>query len=91
MKLDDLQKSRKEARALGLTLYFTGKPCPKGHISARRVNCKSESAYCEECLREKNRRARRGQSRWQMRKVEIRRRIEAHQAGEPYDQWGLPP
>ena len=91
MKLDDLPKSRKEARALGLTLYFTGKPCPKGHVAARRVNCKSESGNCEECRREAGKRAGRGQSRWQMRKVEIRRRIEAHQAGEPYDQVGLPP
>jgi hypothetical protein len=25
----------KEAKALGLSRYFTGKPCPKGHIAER--------------------------------------------------------
>jgi len=29
---------RREAIALGLKTYFTGKPCPKGHISARYRN-----------------------------------------------------
>lgn len=37
--------SRKEARALGLKRYFTGKPCPKGHISERIVH----HADCLEC------------------------------------------
>ncbi len=27
--------TRTEARALGLTRYFTGKPCPWGHITER--------------------------------------------------------
>jgi 5-methylcytosine-specific restriction endonuclease McrA len=27
--------ARKEAKALGLVRYFTGKPCPKGHIAER--------------------------------------------------------
>lgn len=30
--------SRKDAKAQGLKWYFTGKPCPKGHISKRAVN-----------------------------------------------------
>ena len=30
--------SRTEAKALGLTRYFTGKPCPKGHICEKRVS-----------------------------------------------------
>ena len=29
---------RSEAKALGLTHYFTGKPCKHGHIARRRVN-----------------------------------------------------
>lgn len=29
---------RAEARALGLTHYFTGKPCKHGHVNRRRVN-----------------------------------------------------
>lgn len=30
--------SRKDARAQGLTYYFTGKPCPSGHVSKRYVS-----------------------------------------------------
>lgn len=37
--------SRKEARARGLTRYFTGKPCLRGHISERNVAKKS----CLQC------------------------------------------
>lgn len=37
--------SRKEARELGLTRYFTGKPCKRGHNSERGVN----SGDCVTC------------------------------------------
>lgn len=37
--------SRKEALALGLTRYFTGKPCPKGHVAER----KTSSGSCVVC------------------------------------------
>lgn len=38
--------SRKDARAAGLTKYFTGKPCPNGHVAERRVvECR-----CLECV-----------------------------------------
>lgn len=30
---------RKTARQRGLKFYFTGKPCPKGHVCARRSQC----------------------------------------------------
>lgn len=30
--------TRSEARVQGLTQYFTGKPCPKGHIANRQVS-----------------------------------------------------
>lgn len=40
--------SRKEAMAKGLKTYFTGKPCPKGHIAERYV-C---SWNCVECRKE---------------------------------------
>jgi hypothetical protein len=30
--------SRKEAKAAGLTRYFTGKPCKRGHVVERRVD-----------------------------------------------------
>lgn len=36
---------RKTATDRGLTTYFTGKPCSRGHIAARRVINK----YCEDC------------------------------------------
>ena len=42
---------RKEALAQGLTRYFTGKLCPKGHVSEREV----ASCNCAECSREKAR------------------------------------
>lgn len=35
-----LPSTRAEARALGLTRYFTGKPCKSGHLCPRRVNGK---------------------------------------------------
>jgi hypothetical protein len=37
--------SRKEAKALGLKRYFTGVPCPHGHMSERRV----PSGACTAC------------------------------------------
>jgi hypothetical protein len=39
--------SRKQAVEAGLKRYFTGKPCPYGHISERQVSNNS----CNECLR----------------------------------------
>jgi hypothetical protein len=39
--------SRAEAKAKGLRSYFTGKPCAKGHVAARRV----ANASCVECER----------------------------------------
>lgn len=41
--------SRDDARAKGLSHYFTGKPCPRGHIAPRFVS----SRGCKECCREK--------------------------------------
>lgn len=43
-------KSIKEARALGINRYFTGRPCPRGHIAERTaskgecVKCRNEDA-----------------------------------------------
>lgn len=37
--------TRAEARALGLPRYFTGKPCPKGHLSERYTS----STQCRAC------------------------------------------
>lgn len=46
--------TRKHAKALCLTSYFTGKPCSHGHISARTVS----NGNCHSCLVEKGRRNR---------------------------------
>jgi hypothetical protein len=43
--------TRKEAQAQGLKTYFTGKPCKRGHVAARRVNPNA----CVECLKEAKR------------------------------------
>jgi Recombination endonuclease VII len=42
--------SRKEARAAGLVRYFTGLPCPHGHLAERRV----KGATCCECAKTNN-------------------------------------
>jgi hypothetical protein len=50
-----IARSAKEARELGLPTYFTGKPCPKGHIAERRtanrrcVTCDKQDTneYCK--------------------------------------------
>ncbi len=40
--------TRPEARNLGLNKYFTGKPCPRGHIADRYT----QKGSCTECLSE---------------------------------------
>ena len=40
---------RKQAAAAGLTRYFTGKPCPRGHLSERLVSTRG----CLACARQK--------------------------------------
>lgn len=42
---------RAKAKAAGLKTYFTGKPCPRGHITRRLV----ANWTCLECLEEKTR------------------------------------
>lgn len=44
--------SRADAIAAGRTTYFTGNPCRRGHVSARRT----DSCACIECHRENARR-----------------------------------
>jgi hypothetical protein len=65
--------SREEARAEGLTRYFTGKPCKHGHVAERHV----ASCGCMVCRREIKERdpyhAARGRDSW--------RRFTARQRG----------
>jgi hypothetical protein len=42
--------TRKEARQIGQTTYFTGQPCKRGHIAAKWTS----SAQCVVCEKEKN-------------------------------------
>jgi hypothetical protein len=44
--------TRKEANAAGLTRYFTGKPCKRGHVVERRV----DTGDCAECVNQRSRR-----------------------------------
>ena len=39
--------TRKEAKAVGATHYFTGKPCSRGHVAPRKTK-----GCCVECMRE---------------------------------------
>lgn len=41
--------SWKQAKELGLKSYFTGKPCPQGHIVTRQI-----SGGCMQCKRDEN-------------------------------------
>jgi hypothetical protein len=49
--LSTLPRTRKEAQELGSKLYFTGKPCPKGHLAERQTS----STDCKECKRGRDR------------------------------------
>lgn len=47
-------RSRSVARALGLTRYFTGSPCNRGHLAFRMVSdSKCVVCHAEKCLRQK--------------------------------------
>jgi hypothetical protein len=50
--------SKAEAKAKGLRLYFTGKPCKHGHVAEREVF----NATCAECERAAMRKYRRKKS-----------------------------
>ena len=60
---------RAAAKALGLTRYFTGKPCPKGHIADRMVSsmacrpCAVEAKLRWEAIQTAPRRARAAQAK----------------------------
>ena len=41
-------KTRRSAIALLKSVYFTGKPCPKGHMSVRYTT----NSSCRQCVRE---------------------------------------
>jgi len=46
--MSGMPKTGKEARMLGLTRYFTGKPCPSGHVSYRLAS----NSKCIACNKE---------------------------------------
>jgi len=43
----DYPKTRKEAKELGATHYFTGEPCVRGHVAPRKTK-----GACVECMKE---------------------------------------
>lgn len=43
----DYPKTRKEAKELGATHYFTGKPCIRGHVAPRKLK-----GGCVDCVKE---------------------------------------
>ena len=43
--------SRSEAKARGLKTYFTGKPCPHGHVAPRQLS----NGICRECAYDRTR------------------------------------
>ena len=45
---DGLPRTPAEAKALGVTRYFTGQPCLRGHVAERLVSNKA----CQECRRQ---------------------------------------
>lgn len=45
---DGLPRTRAEAKALGVTRYFTGKPCLRGHVAERYAL----DGHCHECRRQ---------------------------------------
>lgn len=46
-----------EARAIGLRWYFSGKPCPKGHLAKRNIS----NRECRQCINDKRAARRRSQ------------------------------
>jgi HNH endonuclease len=67
--------SRKDAKAEGLTSYFTGEPCKRGHIS-RRLVC---DYHCVECHNEKCRR----QNKTEKRRTWMRKRMRDYRKENP--------
>ena len=53
--------SRAEAKERGLTRYYTGKPCPHGHDSERRV----ANSACNECVKDRIKAKRKTPEGWE--------------------------
>lgn len=62
--------SRKEARALGLRVYFSGLPCPHGHNTLRSVS----TFRCVDCKRTDHVRSRETNPFYRIRKKAAERR-----------------
>ena len=79
--------TRDEALAAGLNRYFTGKPCPSGHISERRVR----GYYCIECQKlshqayyaENKDACDKKSSKWRAENPEAARALRAKHAAKP--------
>ena len=58
--------SKCEAKNAGLRHYFTGNPCPKGHVSKRYVS----GGHCFDCIKEKTKKRKVWHSEWQKKNKE---------------------
>ncbi len=80
MRYEDLPKSRREAAALGVTMFFTGKPCPRGHVAPRRIHSLAggvpRGGSCIECAKSKTEEWNKGRTAGQRKRVDARRRAE---------------
>jgi 5-methylcytosine-specific restriction endonuclease McrA len=65
--------SRKEALAIGARFYFTGKPCPKGHVCERYAGA-SNARKCVTCVKEKKKKS--GRDRYLRNKEKWKKRAE---------------
>ncbi len=75
--------TRKEAKERGLAQYFTGKPCPHGHVAERWAG----TSRCVECDR-KYREANPEKIRERQRKYREANREEIREASRKYRQGG---
>jgi hypothetical protein len=70
--------SWQDAYALGMTRYFTGKPCNRGHLTERRIS----DGKCVQCQNERNKRKYRERPEVRKRALEAARRSEARMTPE---------
>lgn len=63
--------TRKEAMTLGLTKYFTGKPCVNGHV-AERYTCNKTCVVCEAERKARSRAKKKAEARANNVKTELK-------------------
>lgn len=77
--------TKKEAISLGLTRYFTGKPCIRGHFSERNIS----SGVCLECLRESSKKHYQSNRSQKLEKCAEYRKTNKEKISEYFKQYSL--